>query len=264
MQKTGHSTPTPHPVAHRCCSPTSPRVITCGTSSCVGHSPEAMHPNTPHSSRIPNSSSSMAPPRARGGTCCRGVVRAPTSCPLLSSRLQNLSLLPPPSPRARFSLLRRRALPPRGRGQLGLQRPANQLRHGAGAELWSQGGGVSSPRERSGALVFLHVEVSVIFPLRDLGDERSSLSGGFPPEDVSCACPWSHAFPRPSGLGSLRPRTLSPPAGGGCSLRATFRGWELRRRAARKRGRVSAPARREARGGDPSPCCGQSRTWRSP
>lgn len=65
------ATPTPRPAAHRCCSPTSPRVITCGTSSCVGHSPEAMHPNTPHSSRIPNSSSSMSPPIARGRTCRR-------------------------------------------------------------------------------------------------------------------------------------------------------------------------------------------------
>lgn len=67
-RRTRAAIPTPHPVAHRCCSPTSPRVITCGTSSCVGHSPEAMHPNTPHSSRIPNSSSSMSPPKTRGGT----------------------------------------------------------------------------------------------------------------------------------------------------------------------------------------------------
>jgi hypothetical protein len=99
-----------HPVAHRCCSPTSPRVITCGTSSCVGQSPEAMHPNTPHSSRIPNSSSSMAPRKARGGTCCRGVVQAPTSCPLRYRTPQEARatdcLLPG---RARFSLLRRRA-----------------------------------------------------------------------------------------------------------------------------------------------------------
>lgn len=65
-------TPAPHRIAHRCCSPTSPRVITCGTSSCVGHSPELMHPNTPHSSRIPNSSSSMSPQKARGGTGRRG------------------------------------------------------------------------------------------------------------------------------------------------------------------------------------------------
>lgn len=47
-----------------CCSPTSPSVITWGTSSSVGHTPEAMQPNTPHSSRMPSSSSSMA---ARGG-----------------------------------------------------------------------------------------------------------------------------------------------------------------------------------------------------
>ncbi|XP_065592265.1 bifunctional phosphoribosylaminoimidazole carboxylase/phosphoribosylaminoimidazole succinocarboxamide synthetase [Cyrtonyx montezumae] len=50
--------------AYLCCSPTSPRVITWGTSSSVGHTPEAMQPNTPHSSRMPSSSSSMA---ARGG-----------------------------------------------------------------------------------------------------------------------------------------------------------------------------------------------------
>lgn len=141
MQKTGHSTPTPHPVAHRCCSPTSPRVITCGTSSCVGHSPEAMHPNTPHSSRIPNSSSSMAPPRARGGTCCRGVVRAPTSCPLLSSRLQNLSLLPPPSPRARFSLLRRRALPPGGVASSASSAPPISYGTGRGRSYGAKGVG---------------------------------------------------------------------------------------------------------------------------
>ncbi|KAM6429780.1 bifunctional phosphoribosylaminoimidazole carboxylase/phosphoribosylaminoimidazole succinocarboxamide synthetase [Rhynochetos jubatus] len=63
-------TPTPAPPSrsplYLCCSPTSPSVITWGTSSSVGHTPEAMQPNTPHSSRIPSSSSSMAR-AARGG-----------------------------------------------------------------------------------------------------------------------------------------------------------------------------------------------------
>lgn len=55
-----------------CCSPTSPSVITWGTSSSVGHTPEAMQPNTPHSSRMPSSSSSMA---ARGGGTRPGPLR---------------------------------------------------------------------------------------------------------------------------------------------------------------------------------------------
>lgn len=78
---------TPTATPHRCCSPTSPRVITCGTSSCVGHSPEAMHPKTPHSSRIPNSSSSMSPLKARGGAgrCSRG-----TSTKQLPARPESL------------------------------------------------------------------------------------------------------------------------------------------------------------------------------
>lgn len=55
--------PRPARRPYLCCSPTSPSVITWGTSSSVGHTPEAMQPNTPHSSRMPSSSSSMA----RGG-----------------------------------------------------------------------------------------------------------------------------------------------------------------------------------------------------
>lgn len=55
--------PRPARPPYLCCSPTSPSVITWGTSSSVGHTPEAMQPNTPHSSRMPSSSSSMA----RGG-----------------------------------------------------------------------------------------------------------------------------------------------------------------------------------------------------
>ncbi|KAM6346025.1 bifunctional phosphoribosylaminoimidazole carboxylase/phosphoribosylaminoimidazole succinocarboxamide synthetase [Podargus strigoides] len=50
------------PRPYLCCSPTSPSVITWGTSSSEGHTPEAMQPNTPHSSRMPSSSSSMARP----------------------------------------------------------------------------------------------------------------------------------------------------------------------------------------------------------
>uniref|UniRef100_A0A2M3ZPE7 Putative secreted peptide n=1 Tax=Anopheles braziliensis TaxID=58242 RepID=A0A2M3ZPE7_9DIPT len=33
----------------RCCNATSPRQMTCATSICVGHSPVAIAPNTPHS-----------------------------------------------------------------------------------------------------------------------------------------------------------------------------------------------------------------------
>lgn len=47
-------------------------MITWGTSSSVGHTPEAMQPNTPHSSRMPSSSSSMA---ARGGGTRPGPLR---------------------------------------------------------------------------------------------------------------------------------------------------------------------------------------------
>jgi hypothetical protein len=39
-----------------CCRATSPRQITCATSICVGHSPVAMQPNTPHSCVRPVSS----------------------------------------------------------------------------------------------------------------------------------------------------------------------------------------------------------------
>lgn len=130
----------------------------------------------------------------------------------LVSRRSSRRRLPPPSPRARFSLLRRRALS-RGRCQLGLQRPANQLRRCTGAEPWSQRGVASSPRVRCGQLLFPHVEISVIFRSRDVGDERSALGGVYPSEDLSRACPRSHAVPRPSGLGTLQHRTLSRPAG---------------------------------------------------
>lgn len=104
--------PTPHRVAHRCCSPTSPSAITCGTSSCVGHSPELMHPNTPHSSRIPNSSSSMSPEKARGGSCRRHRRRG-LSTNQLPARPERRELAPAtaaPFAAARPSLLRRRVL----------------------------------------------------------------------------------------------------------------------------------------------------------
>ncbi|XP_061833399.2 bifunctional phosphoribosylaminoimidazole carboxylase/phosphoribosylaminoimidazole succinocarboxamide synthetase [Nerophis lumbriciformis] len=42
-----------------CCSATNPRVRTWATSSCVGHSPAATQPNTPHSSPMPFSSNSI-------------------------------------------------------------------------------------------------------------------------------------------------------------------------------------------------------------
>ncbi|XP_054058996.1 bifunctional phosphoribosylaminoimidazole carboxylase/phosphoribosylaminoimidazole succinocarboxamide synthetase [Rissa tridactyla] len=59
--------------------PTSPRVMTWGTSSSVGQAPEAMQPNTPHSSRMPSSSSSMAP-AARGGRRPRSRSRCRPRC----------------------------------------------------------------------------------------------------------------------------------------------------------------------------------------
>lgn len=113
----------PHPVAYRCCSPTSPRVITCGTSSCVGHSPEAMHPNTPHSSRTPNSSSSMSPPKARGGTCrCgQGVsTNQPPAQPVELRSSRSPQALPS---RGWPQLLRRRALSLGGVASSALLRP---------------------------------------------------------------------------------------------------------------------------------------------
>lgn len=68
--------PRPPRPSYLCCSPTSPNVITWGTSSSVGHAPEAMQPNTPHSSRMPSSSSSMAR-AARGGAAAPLPVPAP-------------------------------------------------------------------------------------------------------------------------------------------------------------------------------------------
>ncbi|XP_063193293.1 bifunctional phosphoribosylaminoimidazole carboxylase/phosphoribosylaminoimidazole succinocarboxamide synthetase [Chroicocephalus ridibundus] len=73
------SPPPPPPAPYLCCSPTSPRVMTWGTSSSVGQAPEAMQPNTPHSSRMPSSSSSMAP-AARGGRRPRSRSRCRPRC----------------------------------------------------------------------------------------------------------------------------------------------------------------------------------------
>uniref|UniRef100_A0A670J5F0 PurE domain-containing protein n=1 Tax=Podarcis muralis TaxID=64176 RepID=A0A670J5F0_PODMU len=71
----------PRSVPYLCCSPTSPSVITWGTSSSVGHRPEAMHPNTPHSSRIPSSSNSMVPERTRVVvSAAASVIAAAASC----------------------------------------------------------------------------------------------------------------------------------------------------------------------------------------
>lgn len=53
-------------VTYLCCKATSPRVKICATSSCVGHSPAATHPKTPHSSPIPDSSNSISPLRIPG------------------------------------------------------------------------------------------------------------------------------------------------------------------------------------------------------
>lgn len=46
--------------SYLCCRATSPSVIICATSSCVGHSPAATQPKTPHSSPIPDSSNSIS------------------------------------------------------------------------------------------------------------------------------------------------------------------------------------------------------------
>lgn len=48
--------------AHLCCRATSPRLRIWATSSWVGHSPAATQPKTPHSSPMPDSSSSISPP----------------------------------------------------------------------------------------------------------------------------------------------------------------------------------------------------------
>ena len=45
--------------SYLCCSPTSPRQMTCGTSSGVGQLPNATQPNTPHASLIPLSSAGV-------------------------------------------------------------------------------------------------------------------------------------------------------------------------------------------------------------
>ncbi|KAM4900697.1 bifunctional phosphoribosylaminoimidazole carboxylase/phosphoribosylaminoimidazole succinocarboxamide synthetase [Sylvia borin] len=73
-------TPRPPRPSYLCCSPTSPSVITWGTSSSVGQAPEAMQPNTPHSSRMPSSSSSMAR-AARGGAAAPLPVPVPVPVP---------------------------------------------------------------------------------------------------------------------------------------------------------------------------------------
>lgn len=176
--------PTPHRVAHRCCSPTSPSAITCGTSSCVGHSPELMHPNTPHSSRIPNSSSSMSPEKARGGSCrrhrCKGLStnQLPARPERLSSRLRQ----PLPSQRLnpRYCGGARSPESARQRAQLAPATLCRLLpaRRGARAEgeAWRLRGGVralrggaSSSLEPCGKLIFRHVDFSVIFQHPRLG-----------------------------------------------------------------------------------------------
>lgn len=43
-------------LSHLCCSPTSPRLMICAMSSCVGHCVVDTHPNTPHASLKPVSS----------------------------------------------------------------------------------------------------------------------------------------------------------------------------------------------------------------
>ncbi|XP_065520573.1 bifunctional phosphoribosylaminoimidazole carboxylase/phosphoribosylaminoimidazole succinocarboxamide synthetase [Lathamus discolor] len=78
----------PPPLSYLCCSPTSPSVITWGTSSSVGHTPEAMQPNTPHSSRMPSSSSSMARPARGGAAPLDGPRPSPAAAAPARSRLR--------------------------------------------------------------------------------------------------------------------------------------------------------------------------------
>lgn len=117
-RSTRHTTLTLPGGAHRCCSPTSPRAITCGTSNCVGHSPELMHPNTPHSSRIPDSSSSMSPENPRGGRSRRRRAAAGSKHQPAARWARTPQKLAPETaasfPAAQPALLRRRVLSKKG------------------------------------------------------------------------------------------------------------------------------------------------------
>lgn len=165
--------------------------------------------------------------------------------------------MPPPSPRARFSLLRRRA-------SQTARPPANQLAHGAGAGLWSRGGGAVL-RSRGQARCFSCTWTSPLCSLsQGVGDESRAVSRVGPSELLSRACPWSPAVSHPSGLGPPQPRNLSGrrgPAACAPLWADCLAGGEG---GTRKRGRVSAPARREARGRDSSPKRGQPGTSSSP
>lgn len=68
-----------------CCNATSPRVKIWATSSCVGQSPAATQPKTPHSSPIPDSSNSIFISLSVNLTERGSSVSAISACPCVSA-----------------------------------------------------------------------------------------------------------------------------------------------------------------------------------
>lgn len=71
-----------------CCNATSPRVRIWATSSCVGQSPAATQPKTPHSSPIPDSSNSIFISLSVNLTDRGSSVSAISACRCVSARRQ--------------------------------------------------------------------------------------------------------------------------------------------------------------------------------
>lgn len=71
-----------------CCNATSPRVKIWATSSCVGQSPAATQPKTPHSSPIPDSSNSIFIGLSVNLTDRGSSVSAISACPCVSALRQ--------------------------------------------------------------------------------------------------------------------------------------------------------------------------------